>query len=243
MEELPFALLKPKRVEARTHLYTYYPNPEPLTATNQNLRKQLAPFLDGELVVIDLETEGLRPAGTKGACLKVGAVSLANVSAVSSWSLRGGAGQQLWRQLLEILAHRKTPLVAHNLVFDLSWMLRDLNMDGQGRLPRWVNEWRRLNIRYCTLGLFRQLASEGFINQIYSLAFAQEYFLRWEASNKKERNRRLFENGIIRKDVPRMLGEKLMGVEGYAEYVRRYSDKIPVGESVGGGDEEDIEDC
>jgi len=219
---LPLAILTPKQVEPRPHLVKLYPHPKPRTLKDQSLLLQLKPFLDGNPVVIDLETEGLEMAGTKGQSKKVTTVSLANHQAIASWNLLDAEGQLVWKQILEVLFSRRVPLVAHNLGFDLCWILRDLNLKEDGTLPQWYHEWRRPTLYADTYGLMRQLASEGFVGQQYSLAWAQKNLLMWEDTNKTERQRKLVEAGAVKRPPPKGILIKLLGsLEKAEEYIEQ----------------------
>jgi len=127
--------------------------------------------------------------------------------------LRGKEGDKIWAQILNLLYKYQVPLIAHNLTFDLAWMLRDLNLRDDGSLPSWFSEFKKLKLHACTLGLLRQLASEGFPGQEYNLGFAQKHLLGWDEVNKVERNKRLCEAGILKKRIPKYLLMKLTGGE------------------------------
>jgi hypothetical protein len=90
-------------------------------------------------------------------------------------------------------------------------MLRDLNLRDDGSIPSWFSEFKKLKLHACTLGLLRQLASEGFPGQEYNLGFAQKNLLGWDESNKLERNKKLCEAGILKKRIPKYLLMKLTG--------------------------------
>lgn len=61
-------------------------------------------------------------------------------------------------------------LVAHNVLFDSTWLRRETG--------RWLN-WQ-----WCTYGLYKQLATEGYPGQLWGLKRAQLDVLRWPETNE-----------------------------------------------------------
>lgn len=93
----------------------------------------------------------------------------------------------------------------------MAWMLRDLNPDA-----KYFHEYKQFNFVGCTYALYRHLASEGFIGQKWGLDYVQKTLLNIE-SNKVERNKRLVEKGLLKKNIKKDLLIKLLGSEEDAD--------------------------
>ena len=121
--------------------------------------------------------------------------------------------------------------MAHNAVFDMAWMLRDFNPHA-----KYYSEYKLFNFVGCTYGMYRHLASEGFNGQKWGLDYAQKTLLNIE-SNKVERNKRLVEQGLVKKNIKKETLIKLLGSE---EAANEYTSKYIVREQQ--DDEEEVED-
>jgi DNA polymerase I-like protein with 3'-5' exonuclease and polymerase domains len=93
------------------------------------------------------------------------------------WTSLSPAGHQ---QLLSLLLTH-TGLIAHNIYFDGGWVFQ---MTGQH--PQWNT---------CTFGLYKQLATEGFIGQTWGLKDAMVDLLGWTDTNEADLDQWLVENG------------------------------------------------
>jgi hypothetical protein len=70
--------------------------------------------------------------------------------------------------------------------------------------------------------MYRHLASEGFNSQKWGLDYAQKTLLNIE-SNKVERNKKLVEQGLVKKNIKKETLIKLLGSEEAAnEYTSKY---------------------
>lgn len=105
----------------------------------------------------------------------------------------------------------------------MAWMLRDFNPGCE-----YYNDFKFFNFVGCTYAMYRQLASEGFRGQKYSLEYAQETLLHIE-SNKVARNKKLVEQGLLKKHIAHDTLVKLCGSE---EAVKEYiaSSKLTIEE-------------
>lgn len=81
----------------------------------------------------------------------------------------------------------RLPLVAHNTVFDGGFLQKSA-----GRWGNWVG---------CTYGMFRQLATEGFAGQEWSLEAGMRDVLGWPDSSKAELQVYLSENKMSKADI------------------------------------------
>lgn len=109
--------------------------------------------------------------------------------------------------ILNYLYTKSIPLLAHNASFDMAWMLRDFNPQAL-----YFHEFKLFNFVGCTYAMYRHLATEGFIGQQWSLDYAQKTLLQIE-SNKIERNKKLVEQGLIKKRISNDILLKLLGSE------------------------------
>lgn len=136
----------------------------------------------GAHLVIDFETRGVDPMdpefGVVGFALawKEGEVYRSGYVDISS---KINESRSILASLLACLA--SYPLVAHNVNFDAG-------------CSYWALGYH-LNWKYCTYGLFRQLASEGFNGQSWSLETAEMTLLGWPDSNKWELEEWLINQG------------------------------------------------
>jgi hypothetical protein len=223
--QVPYALLKPlaKGVKLRKSLYLKRQNLTPLQV-QKIIREATANSLTP--IVIDLETTS---ACAHDRTQKVAAVSLASSHSVVSINVKDK--HDVWISILNYLYATQLPLMAHNAVFDMAWMLRDFNPHA-----KYYSEYKLFNFVGCTYGMYRHLASEGFNGQKWGLDYAQKTLLNIE-SNKVERNKRLVEQGLVKKNIKKETLIKLLGSE---EAANEYTSKYIVREQQ--DDEEEVED-
>lgn len=143
-------------------------------------KNDLLEFLEGhdpagDYLAFDIETKGNRPFD-EDSCV-VG-FSLADGRGAGYWTA------EHWPFLLSLLPKRPYRLVAHNVFFDAAYVMRD----GKGLWPTWA---------YCTYGLYKQIATEGWLGQQWSLKSAQRQLLGWEETNEKDLLQWLVEQGHI----------------------------------------------
>lgn len=206
---IPYVILKPLAkgsAKLRTSQYVKYPN---LTPTQAQSVVRQATKGSKTPVVIDLETTS---AAAHDKTAQVVAVSLASSHSVIAINVKDKP--QLWLQILNVLYSLQIPLLAHNLVFDAAWIIRDFNPDA-----KYFHEYRFHNFVGCTYAMYRHLASEGFHGQKWSLDYAQKTLLLID-SNKIERNKKLVEQGIIKKNIKSETLVKLIGHDNLEEYSR-----------------------
>jgi hypothetical protein len=209
--KVPYAILKPlaSGVKLRRTLYLKQHNLTP-HKVQQVLRQAIQNSTTP--IVIDLETTS---AYAHDRTAKVAAVSLASSHSVLSINVKDK--QDVWLCILNYLYAMQTPLLAHNALFDMAWMLRDFNPTAQ-----YYSDYRQFNFVGCTYGMYRHLASEGFRGQKWGLDYAQKTLLNIE-SNKTERNKKLVEQGLVKKNIKKETLIKLLGSEGAAnEYTSKY---------------------
>ncbi len=121
---------------------------------------------DEKYVAIDLETTGTKfwetefKIVTLGLSCSIGSIAL---------DTRDMNRKQFNTLLKEI---QPLPLIAHNAQFDM------------GCLVAYNNSFYDFNLQYDTLGLYHQLANEGFTGQKHGLKFAQKEMLTWPATNE-----------------------------------------------------------
>ncbi len=116
------------------------------------------------LLALDLETNGNDPSHPDFAVVGIGLSNTLGVTYLDWRHLDDEARAYLYARLKE------RPLTAFNVLFDGA----ALQAVGMG----WL-DWR-----VCTFGLFRQLATEGFDGQRWSLETLQNEVLGWPGSNK-----------------------------------------------------------
>jgi hypothetical protein len=221
--KVPYAILRPlaNGVKLRRSLYLKQHNLTP-HKVQQVLRQAIQNSTTP--IVIDLETTS---ACAHDRTAKVAAVSLASSHSVLSINVKDK--QDVWLSILGYLYATKTPLLAHNAVFDMAWMLRDFNPTAQ-----YFADYRKFNFVGCTYGMYRHLASEGFKGQKWGLDYAQKTLLNIE-SNKVERNKKLIEQGLVKKNIKKETLIKLLGSE---EAANEYTSQYMVREDEDEGDEE-----
>jgi hypothetical protein len=198
--QVPYAILRPSpNVKLRTSSYKKYPT-LPLQQVQQVLYK--ATVNSTTPIVIDLETTSLLAHNKTDT---VAAVSLASSHSVVSINVKDNP--KLWMAILNYLYTKSIPLLAHNASFDMAWMLRDFNPKAL-----YFHEFKLFNFVGCTYAMYRHLATEGFIGQKWGLDYAQKTLLQIE-SNKIERDKKLVEQGLIKKRISNDILLKLLGSE------------------------------
>lgn len=129
------------------------------------------------LLAVDIETLGTQAASAEA---KVVGIGISNAKKNLYFDTRT-ISSEAYQEILAQLARPDLNLIAHNVFFDAAFLTRD---SGQ-----WFN-WT-----YCTYGLFRQLASEGFPGQSWGLKNAQTDLLGWADTNEAELDEWLISNG------------------------------------------------
>lgn len=175
----PFALLRPKKVQARG---------EPSFLPLSELKNIITNHAACELV-IDLETRGTNPAASDTYVVGIGVSSHWG----TFYSEIDHNNPSLWYDFIIMLYELGVPLVAHNVAFDALWLTRDLHraqghIDGFSARPNFHNWYA------CTYAVYRWLASEGFIGQKYGLKQAMVQLLGWPQSNEEELDKWLISN-------------------------------------------------
>jgi len=122
-------------------------------------------IFDGQPVAFDFETHGLNPI--TGSIRSVAITNDAGSVAIDMEALTDAERSHL----LLWLVHHPLGLIAHNAVFDVSWLYH-----ATGIMPK---------IETCTLVLFRLLATEGWLGQKWGLKSAMTDVLGWAHSNEE----------------------------------------------------------
>jgi hypothetical protein len=197
--KLPYTLLRQVKAPARMDKLKVFETP-PLMA-------DIMPWIQTEEeTAIDLETTGNK---TYLPSTVVVTIAMANSHGAFSIDLRNNP--EYYNQLLGQLYAHKTKLFCHNLFFDGSLLTRDLNRKEDGTLPEWFHEWKWLNFVGCTYAKAKHLSTEGWPGQQWGLKFLAGYFLGWEETQEKEKNRWMIENGIVKRKPKKALLAKLYG--------------------------------
>lgn len=191
-KRLPFALIKPVQTQPRENLYIVLPG----TSTRLEEIKHWWTEAKGPLVV-DLETNGTQAHDPNQ---YVVGVSFADERGAIYVDVSNA--QDLWKAILVELYKHKTPLIAHNVAFDASWMTRDLiTALGGWENTSWLDsdnmytKWTYHNWYVCTYAAYKHLASEGWENQKWGLKDLQVQVLNWESRGDVEIEAWLVENG------------------------------------------------
>lgn len=135
-------------------------------------------------VAFDIETKGTNAAKNDCQIVGIGFADSKQIVYIDRATCEKGA----WPFLFKKLAEFNTELVAHNMFFDSAFLTRDY--------PELT-----FNFKYCTYGLLRQLANEGWDGQTWGLKDAQMNLLKWEESNEGELHQWLVENGYFAEDA------------------------------------------
>jgi hypothetical protein len=155
---------------------------------------------EGGVLVLDLETQGTRVWDCTRLVVMFSVADASGAMAVHIGTNR--AGQERWRKLLGMWAHKRTPLLAHNVAFDACWLSRDLTLALAPVAPGvpvdaefWDTGIHWHNWFGCTLAMAKHFASESFIGQSHGLKHLQKDLLGWPESNEKELDEWLCNNG------------------------------------------------
>jgi len=131
-----------------------------------------------EIWAIDLETTGLNAEDPD---VRVVGVGISNGTWAVYFDVQNNNSYLSYKKYLKLLADSNQRLIAHNVSFDYSFLLRD-----GGYKLNWVA---------CTYGLFLHLANEGFPQQGWSLKGAQTSLLGWKETNETDLDNWLIEAG------------------------------------------------
>lgn len=180
MQTKPFALLKPVQTN---------PPAEASFLGLSELQSLVSEHRECELV-IDLETRGTEMASDYELNYVVG------VGVSSHWGTFYSAvtDKQEWHKFVLALFEWQVPLLAHNVVFDGSYLTRDLYL-AQGKGQGFEDKPDFHNWTYCTYAVYRWLACEGWAGQKYGLKNAMVDLLGWPESNETELSDWLVQNG------------------------------------------------
>lgn len=170
----PFILLEPVKSSPRESLVEVVTGAE---LTTELVDRIISDLQNQPVVALDFETRGTDSWGTPETNYVVG-VGLAWEQAVLYLDL---SYDSVIRQYVLEKLTTVPNLVAHNVMFDGSWIRSATGLHGQ-----WLA---------CTYGLYRQLATEGFDGQRWGLKQAQVDLLGWEESNEGALGEWLITNG------------------------------------------------
>jgi hypothetical protein len=118
----------------------------------------------GDYMAFDIETKGNQVFDPESVVVGFG---LADARGAGYWTA------EHWPTLLELLRKHSPRLVAHNVFFDGAYVMRDGN-------ELWPS------FEYCTYGLYKQLATEGWPGQRWGLKDVQKQLLGWEETNERD---------------------------------------------------------
>lgn len=166
--KLPFVLLNP--IISQPDLSKIHP-----LLAGEDLVEFLDEVEPGDLIALDIETRGTEAHNTE--CQVVG-FGLADSRGAGYWTA------EHWPFFLEQAHAKQLPLIGHNIFFDGAFAYRDAG-------------YRHLNWKYCTYGLYKQLATEGWPGQQWGLKKAQVELLGWKQANEVELNKWLVENKFL----------------------------------------------
>lgn len=132
-------------------------------------------------LIFDLETKG-----TDASRPDAEIVGIACSSGKGTWYAPWSPGVR--QVVLEACATKPIQLVAHNLTFDASFIYREASKLGLN-LPK---------LGYCTFAMYKQLASEGWLQQTWGLKDAQVSLLGWDEKGDVELAQWLVDNGYTK---------------------------------------------
>lgn len=170
----PFTFIKPITIGKPTKADVKILN----NPTSEELIQSLN--LLGDLVALDIETNGKLVYSTESF---IQGISLADHQHIFYYDKRL-LSHKNWDILLDWIKHTKSKLIAHNVMYDSSFLLRD------------IGEWSNWHV--CTYGMYKQLATEGFEGQSWGLKNAQIELLGWDSSNEEELDMWLINNKYIK---------------------------------------------
>ena len=163
-QQLAFALLHPGHHPPRANLLRPLNDLSFLEKCNSNT-----------ITALDLETTGIDAADASQHVVGIG---LANEHGSAYYTIEN------YRAVFQLLWQNQTPLIAHNLFFDASWIMRDYPQQD-------------LNWLGCTYAWYKLTATEGWPGQEWGLKRAQKQLLRWTETNEKELDLWLVRNGYV----------------------------------------------
>lgn len=193
---MTYALLKPVKVpkpgKAEVTIYSYIMSPS-------RIRYALAQIPEGELVAVDIETQGVQAADP--ACRVVG-IGVAWARGTYYFDLETNSIEAN-AALADFLTRKDIQFIGHNVFFDSAFLTRELGT--------WMN--------WCwdTYGMFRQLASEGWIGQKYGLKDAQVDLLGWDKRGDEELSLWLVKAGWVKNKETVGTWDVERRVKGYEE--------------------------
>lgn len=171
-QQLPYCLLTPVKTEKlaknQCRILTN------LTKTSEAY-DILSLFKPG-ILAVDIETNGTNAANKDTNIVGLGLAQKQLAVYIDFLT----CSNQVKQYILSYLANPDYELVGHNTFFDSAFLTRDSG--------RWYN-WK-----FDTYGLFRQLATEGWQGQKWSLKTAQIELLGWESTNETELDNWLIDN-------------------------------------------------
>lgn len=151
----------------------------PKTVRLEDLKDLLYRPLSKGVIAVDIETEGTNAALDTTRIVGIG---LSNIQYTVYFD-RASCTEDAWGAILDYLATPGLELIGHNIFFDGAFLLRDSKVK-----YNWVA---------CTYGLYRQLATEGFNGQSWSLKTAQVELLGWTETNEAELDQWLVDNDLF----------------------------------------------
>lgn len=132
------------------------------------------------LLSVDIETNSTNCTSTPSDIVGIGLADSKRALYID----RAGCHKLAWSFLLQWIHTNNNWLFGHNIFFDAAFLTRDAKTWG--------------NWKYCTYGLYRQLAGEGYQGQKWSLKNAQVELLGWADTNEAELDNWLMNNGHFR---------------------------------------------
>lgn len=159
-----YVLLEPKLCPARHTLF------RPIN--DLTWFEELTP---NSTVALDLETNGVDPSAPDTSVVGIGLASEHGSVYYTN---------EYYPAVVQWLYDTQCTIIAHNMFFDASWILRDAGGIGAG-----------LNWGHCTYALSKQLATEGWAGQGWGLKQLQKELLLWEVTNEAELDEWLVLNG------------------------------------------------
>lgn len=173
---MTYALLKPTQVpkldKSQVNIISYEMRP-------YVVHEILSQIPANSIVAVDIETKGTQAADVSTRIVGVGV----------SWDLGTHYfdietnASEVNDELIKFLLRTDLTFLGHNIFFDAAFLTRDIGT--------WMN-WQ-----WDTFGLFRQLASEGWIGQKYGLKDAQVHLLGWDSKGDEELNEYLVKQGLV----------------------------------------------
>lgn len=132
------------------------------------------------IVALDIETNA-KPVYTTESFIQ--GIGLSN-NYLTLYADRRVLSTEVWDTLLAWISTTDVEFAAHNVMYDSAFIYRDTG--------KWVN-WK-----YCTYGLYKQLATEGYDGQTWGLKGAQTELLGWSETNEEELDNWLIDSGYVK---------------------------------------------